>query len=470
MNIQNDAISESIYNMLLSVKNTASRNEKTSIIKDFYSQLSDDDKSLFKQLCINVFSPRFVFNVRKIPEHTSSDIKYTLEDALAHNGILSLLMKRKVTGNEAITTLKHWLSHTSQYTASLIKNCIDKTFDVGADVKTFNKAINEIIVAEHGVMLCEPASEKLLNRISYPAFAQLKYDAMRIELQVYSDVVSLVTRNGNSFGTNNSYLNDTFTSILKEVKNAYALYGYDVSDSNIFLDGELMFIDKNKTHLSRQASNGIATKCQKGTKDTIETNEVLIYCWDVITQEEKDGKIEIPYKIRFKVLEWLIDKHPILKLAETTVIWSLTEAIDVAVKYIHNGFEGAIIKDKDSIWEPKRVKSQIKLKAEIESELRVVGYNIANDNKYSGMVGSLICKTDDNIVQVDVSGMTDSQRKDFIDNSIIGKVITVKHNGLLANKNKEGYSIFLPRLVEVRHDKDTTDTYESIKNSEFVVC
>ena len=83
---------------------------------------------------------------------------------MAHNGILSLLMKRKVTGNEAITTLKHWLSHTSQYTVSLIKNCIDKTFDVGADVKTFNKAINEIIVAEHGVMLCEPASKNYLTK------------------------------------------------------------------------------------------------------------------------------------------------------------------------------------------------------------------------------------------------------------------------------------------------------------------
>ncbi len=463
-------ISEKICQMLTNVRNTSSRNEKTNIISTFYNSLSSTEQTLFKTLCVNVFSTKYVFNIRKIPQYVFSHVKYDLNNVLSEDGILSFLMKRKVTGHDAIALLTEYLSNSSEHTAILIKCCIDKTFDVGADIKTFNKAVGEVIVEEHGVMLCEPASEKLLKRIDYPAYAQLKYDAMRIELQVYNDVVSLVTRNGNSFSTNNTYLNDSFISILQNVKSAYAEFGYEISSDNIFLDGELMFIDKNNQHLSRQASNGIATKCQKGTKDTIETNEVLIYCWDIITQEEKEGKINIPYKVRFEVLKTLIEKHSVLKPAETTVVHSLTEAIDIAVRYIHNGFEGAIIKDKNSIWEPKRVKSQIKLKAEVESELRVVGYNIATDNKYSGLVGSLICKTDDNIVHVDVSGMTDFQRKDFIDNSIIGKVVTIKHNGLLANKSNDGYSVFLPRLIEVRYDKDVTDTFESIKNSEFTVC
>lgn len=463
-------VSESIVLTLTKIKNTASRNEKISIISSFYKSLNDSEKQLFKNLCVHVFSPKHVFNIRKIPSYKHVTVKYTLNDVLSSNGILNQLMLRKVTGNEAINMLKHWLEYSSQDTANLIQNCIDKTFDVGCDIKSFNKGVGETIVEEHGVMLCEPATEKLLKRIKYPAYAQLKYDAQRIELQVYSDVVSLVTRNGNSFSTNNSELNDSFTSILSQVKQAYKKYGYDVTDSNIFIDGELMFLDSSKNHLSRQASNGIATKCQKGTKDIINKDEVLIYCWDVITQEEKENKLSIPYEVRFRILEELTKNHATLKLAETSVVVNLAEAIDVAIKYVHSGLEGAIIKDMSGVWEPKRVKCQIKLKAEIDSEVRVVGYNIAVDNKYSGLVGSLICKTDDGIVQVDVSGMSDEQRKDFITNSIVGKVITIKHNGLIANKNKEGYSLFLPRLIEVRYDKNTTDTYESIKNSEFVVC
>ena len=46
---------------------------------------------------------------------------------------------------------------------------------------------------------------------------------------------------------------------------------------------------------------------------------------------------------------------------------------------------------------------------------------------------------------------------------IINKIITVRHNGIISNV-AGAYSLYLPRLIEVRVDKIEADTLQKIQN------
>lgn len=494
-------LSKKIGQVLAQVKATSSRNDKTKFLSEFIKTLNPLEFNHFKTLCIHVFDYQYVFNVKKIPDYTWTNQllpgtnTVSLNDLFSTSGLFSRLSKREITGHAARDVLNATLETTDCIeTSKLIECVLDKSFDVGCDLNTFTRAffiaehgeidpmnpklkldkrmdaIGYYIVHEHKVSLCEPGSQKLVDNFNYPAYGQLKYDAMRIELDTTSTRVALITRPGKTFFTNNDELDNDITGLVKKVKAVYAKYGYITAGNRIHFDGEMVFLtDEGKFH-TRQASNGIGNKVAQGTKERIETKEIKFCVWDIITPEEKTGKLTIPYSVRFKILEELVGDLYCFKLAETVVVNSGKEAIELAIKYIKLGFEGCIIKNCDSPWIAKRGKHQIKLKAARECEMRIKRVNLAEDNKYHGLVGSLYCETDDKLVTCNISGMKDEERQEFLDPKYIGMIVTVLFNELITNKeDSKKFSLFLPRMVELRYDKTKTDTLKQILEAEFVV-
>lgn len=65
------------------------------------------------------------------------------------------------------------------------------------------------------------------------------------------------------------------------------------------------------------------------------------------------------------------------------------------------------------------------------------------------------------------SGLTDAQRKLYYKQQerLIGKIVTVRGNDIVSSESKDTYSIFLPRLIELREDKTIADTYEKVLES-----
>ena len=121
-----------------------------------------------------------------------------------------------------------------------------------------------------------------------------------------------------------------------------------------------------------------------------------------------------------------------------------------------NGEEGVIVKNGDSPWENKRSKYQVKMKAELEADLLVEAVNDGT-GKYEGLVGSLSCTTKDGNLKVNVgSGLTDEDRKKDPD-EFIGKIVSVKYNEKIIDKNSENWSLFLPIFQELRLDKSEAD-------------
>jgi ATP-dependent DNA ligase len=145
-----------------------------------------------------------------------------------------------------------------------------------------------------------------------------------------------------------------------------------------------------------------------------------------------------------------------VRVAKTTMVNTIKVAQELYQEKLAEGEEGIILKDPAGYWEDKRVKHQVKMKAELEADLKVTGYN-PGTGKYVGKIGSLIVESADGKVQTSVgTGLSDEQRSlDF--EEFCSKIVSVKYNALISDKRTNIKSLFLPVFIEVREDKDTAD-------------
>jgi ATP-dependent DNA ligase len=142
---------------------------------------------------------------------------------------------------------------------------------------------------------------------------------------------------------------------------------------------------------------------------------------------------------------------------DTREIESFEEAQELYQQKLSEGEEGLILKDMDSPWEDKRVKHQLKMKAELEADLLCTGTTIGT-GKYAGLIGALEVQSADGRVNCSVgTGLSDEERRsDPLD--FVGRIISIKYNALITDKKTKACSLFLPVFVEVRLDKDEPDT------------
>lgn len=430
--------------MINQILETLASNNSRNFKIDFLKQHKDNE--LLKEVIRLALDPFTQFYIRIIPEYTplyETPIA-TLKQAVDS---LSILFTRTLTGNAAIAQLTLTLSAISEEDALVIERIISKDLRCGVNISTVNKVWPNLI-PEYPCMLCSAYDEKLVSKIKYPAFANVKMDGMRANAIVKDGIVEFRSRNGKEI----NLLGNLEQDFIK-------LAG----GTNLVFDGELL-VRKDGNILSRQEGNGILNKANKGTISDSEASLVEITVWDVIPYDKfLTGKYDVPYKDRFDDLMTMNEFNPSPKINVVTTI--IVPNLEVARSFfnlmLEEGQEGIILKDADSIWENKRSKGQVKFKAELDVDLIVTDW-LEGSGKYEGMLGALQCESADGIIKVNVgSGFTDDDRK-TIDKSIIGNIISIKYNARIKNTNGEE-SLFLPVYLETRLDKTEADTSEKIK-------
>jgi DNA ligase-1 len=140
------------------------------------------------------------------------------------------------------------------------------------------------------------------------------------------------------------------------------------------------------------------------------------------------------------------------------------KVFDLYEQFLSSGEEGVIVKSRSAPWENKRSKQMLKLKAEKECELKIVGFN-SGEGKFANTLGSLICESEDGKVRVNVSGFSDAVRFDFWNRreEMMDTIVTIRYNGLIEAKDRDVKSLYLPRFVTERLDKTVANTIEEIK-------
>jgi ATP-dependent DNA ligase len=440
-----------------------------SFIYSIFEQLASDNSRLAKEAILiknksngtlqRVFylalDPFQQFYIRKIPEYTISNTSITLDEALDQ---LDALNKRLVTGHAGIKHLTTILESLTEKDAKIIERIIAKDLRCGVSEATANKIWPKLI-STYPVMLASGYDQRLVDKISFPAYVQLKLDGMRFNAIVRGQTVEFRSRNGREIIIPNKTFAVPFIKMAEHYK------------QDMVFDGELLIADFAGKPVNRQTGNGILSKAIKGTMSETEALQVRATLWDSISYNSFKLGIDIePYNIRMAKLSNAMSdmKHSNSQFGQyVDMVWTkevteLSSAKTIFETFLAQGQEGTILKSKTGIWEDKRSKEQIKFKGELECELRVIDWE-EGTGKNKGRLGALVCESEDGVIRVNVgSGYSDEQR-DAYTKQVIGKVITVKYNARIKERSGNTESLFLPVFIELREDKDIADMANKIK-------
>lgn len=432
-----------INEFLNSLAENASRNFKIDQLN------ANSDNETLREVIRLALDPFTQFYQRKIPEYTTDKHQTSLDQAML---ALYDLKERVVTGNAAIEYLRMLLSSVSADDAKVLERIISKDLKCGVDVSTANKVWSGLI-PEYPCMLCSPFEQKLVDKIKFPAYAQMKMDGMRFNAIVRDGKVEFRSRNGKQI------------LLLGNLEAEFAALAGSI---DCVFDGELLVMDDMTMQFAdRQTGNGILNKANKGTISAEDAAKVHATVWDLIPYVQfTDGYCQTPYAKRFSTLEQIVNKQKSegkkIWTVTSTIVQTLEEAQDIFQGYLAEGFEGIILKDGVGVWEDKRSKTQIKFKGELECDLKIVAVE-EGKGKAVGMLGAIICESADGIVKVNVgSGFNDAQRKQYWKENLVDKIVAVKYNARIKNKSGEE-SLFLPVFIELRDDKDVADNSKVIK-------
>ena len=399
-----------------------------------------------KEACRLALDPLINFYIKKIPQYGST--REGCPNLSVGMNMLGLLSDRTYTGNRGIAHLKTILDNLHPSDSKVIERIIAKDLRCGISGKTVNK-IWKNLVPEYPVMLCEPFTEKLLAKFTFPAYVQLKEDGMRFNAIVKGGEVEFRSRNGNELDLKGELVDD-FRRLA---------YGRD----DVVFDGELLVTDVEGNLLDRKTGNGILNKANRGTISQAEASLVHASLWDAIEYRHwKEGFSSYKYFVRLTQLTGSIDVSDRIHFVESHVVPNLETAMLYFNKWLSEGKEGAILKDSSGPWEAKRSQKSLKLKAELECDLLCTGWN-EGTGRNVGLLGALPCESSDGLLKVAVgTGFSDDQRKSLKLEDVLGKIISIKYNARITNKDG-GHSLFLPAFLEIRYDKNEADHSEIIK-------
>jgi DNA ligase-1 len=229
---------------------------------------------------------------------------------------------------------------------------------------------------------------------------------------------------------------------------------------DVFFDGEL-------TDLNRKSVSGKVTQILKGTASDDIDKGFIFNVFDVEKSEVlESGKGSTHYLKRRQDLESLLGFLPqdsSIKLARQWVADTMEEVHGIYDQIISLGGEGVILKCSDHVYECKRSRNWVKLKQIQDCDLEIVGW-YPGEGKREGYIGGLICTDASRTLEVRIgSGFTDADLKSLSQNAddLIGRITAVQYNETITDKFG-GRSLFLPRFIEIRSDKNLPDDMSSM--------
>lgn len=426
-----------VYDILEDLAANPSRNYKIDKLKQH------ENHRVLREVVRLALDPFTQFYIRKIPKYeaTGSGCLLAAMDQLFE------LSSRVVTGNAAIEHLTQVLTSLSPKNAMVLERIIAKDLRCGVSTATVNDVWHGLIL-DYPCMLASQYDQKLVDKIQWPAYVQLKLDGMRFNAIVRDGQVEFKSRNGKTI--------DLLGNLEKEFIEL-------ANGMDVVFDGELLVADEDCYPLNRQTGNGILNKALKGTISPKEASMVIATLWDHIPYMYfVSGECPTSYKERFAKFKWGIDFPKKIQLVPNFIVENIEEAQAKFKEYYDIGEEGIILKDIHAPWENKRSKSLIKFKGELECDLKIVDVEDGT-GKYEGLLGALVCESEDGVIKVNVgSGFSDEDRAKIKKQDVVGKVVAIKYNARIRSKH-EGESLFLPIFVEIREDKNQADSSRSIK-------
>ena len=437
-----------ISEIIQEIKAESSKNAKIAILTEH------KDNELLQKALVACYDPYVQYYIRKIPDYAPGRTGGTMSLDAAIDA-LGALSRREHTGHAASNYLSKILENVSEDDAHIIERIIAKTMDCGMTESTVNKVWKKLIPT-YPCLLANPYKEKTIAKIVFPAYSQMKADGMRANAHITDGKVHICGRSGKTV----DLLGELDADLLDLAKHT------DHPEKNFVFDGELVLVEDDGTIMPRKKGNGILNKAIKGKISHEEAAKVRIRIWDIVGAEAFKAELDpMPYSDRYKIISDACGQaQGRFDLIETEEVADLAAASAHFEDMLERGEEGTILKNLDHVWENKRSKGLVKMKAEEDCDLEVIGFN-PGKGKFTGMVGSIICTSSDKKVEVSISGLSNALRKEITDNQNdwLGRIVEVKYNERISSRDRKDVdSLFLPRFVELREDKDVANSSDEI--------
>lgn len=437
----------SILAILNTLANTPKTKEKLAILTEH------KDDELLQEVIIAALNPLVKYYIKKIPTYTPNNTGdvITLGKAISQ---LSKFSSREVTGLMAVSHLSFLLAAVAEDDAVVLTRIIEGDLKCGVNVSTVNKVWKDLI-PDFPYMRCEVLKSVDITKWPFEAgvYAQLKADGMYQNANYYATGdVEFLSRNGNPMDLSH------FSELVADIKSHFTPGTQTHGELLVERDGEI---------LPREIGNGILNSVSQGG-EFAENEKPVFMVWDHIdlSYAVPKNKGTVPYSERYQRLITALAGAEYVKVIETKIVYSVDEALEFYVEQLEKGLEGAVIKHPAGVWMDTTSKFQVKLKLVVDADLEIVEFT-PGKNKNAKTFGAIRCRSSDSLVWVNVSGFKDAERLSIFQqrDELIGKIISIQFNGLLLSKTTKPHSLFLPRFIEIRHDKDEADTLERIKDS-----
>lgn len=406
------------------ISKTSGKNDKIKIIKQ------NKDKELFVECLkflldsdiVTGLSKKKIGKKVKLDKETTSDIRCIFDYLKQHN-----------TGtDEDITTVQSFTYCMDEDLREFCNGLFTKSLKIGADVKSINKAIPNLIPSFDIMLGSKGELDKLPKGMK---FVTEKFDGVRCFTQIRDGKIIMKSRQNKVFED------------LVDIENAIADLGLD----NVCLDGELLAIDSPYETVYKDTMKIVSTKDE-------EKHGIKYMLFDIIPLSEFDNKEgKMKYSDR---REWLntIKESKFINVAP--ILYKGTD-IDEVLKVLDecrsNGAEGCMT-NTDKPYEFKRSKTLQKLKVMSTCDLRVIGFE-EGDGKLKGTLGKIICNYKGFDLGVG-SGFSESMRDEVWNNQdkYLGKICEVQYFEE-TNNDEGGLSLRFPVFKQWRFDKDE-ESYE----------
>jgi len=447
------------------------------------------DNELLKRVLYLCKSKRVKFYIKHLPEQgVKNEVLNDLEFAVSE---LSHLSNRDVTGDDARKFLKGLLESLSEDDAYIIERIIEKDPKIGMGTTFINKVYkidkkDPDLIEDTPYMGAVSFDEKKARAIfgtkdkPKKGFSQIKMDGRYCNAIIRNSEVELESRSGEPTIV-------TGAKFLEELE----LFENCVLNGELTMDGVPRYESNGMISSIIDISSKRAERSEKENEKKIQVFEkkhgsfeealakIRYTVWDTISVDEYfDKESKTPYYERLDMAARYIyeAKSTMVRLIESKEVYSYAEAMEHFQEVLSTEIdgvpqEGTILKAYDGEWKDGKPTWQIKMKLEMDVDLVITGFNMGTKGtKNEHVVSSFNCESSDGLVKTRPQGLKEEMMVYVTENQdkLIGKVIQVKCNGLSNNSSGE-YSLFYPSFVEIRDDKDTCDSLESIKEIENMV-
>ena len=421
-----------------------SKNEKQAIIE---AEAFAGNDEFFEGLML-ALHPLTRFGVKQVPFSTVASTDPQEADWDDFKAMCQALIKRELTGHAARDAIHDMMLTSGQEQwDDWFRRILIQDMRAGFSESTVNKAVKKAKTSQYEIPVfkCMLAHDSVKHekKVCGKKQIEVKLDGVRVITIIRTDgTITQHSRNGREL-VNFGHTKDQLSRMIGDLS------------EDMVLDGEIM------------SSNFQDLMTQVNRQSNVDAGDAVLNVFDIISLAEfEKGVSTKTQEERSQQLIDLVDDQysdvwplwfPNINILRSEVVDLDSDAgkkryNEINKKAIDGGYEGIMLKDVGALYYSKRSAHWLKLKPVITVDLTVVDIE-EGTGKHEGKLGALVCEgyEDGKKIVVNVgSGLSDDQRDEFWDKSIVGNVVEIKADAITQSRDGDDYSLRFPRFVRFR--------------------